>query len=99
MLAESESEARAFIRHHESTNRLDAVNPASGSCGLYQALPCSKLEADCPNWRTDRECQEAWGERYMLSRFASWRDAKNYWQCIGTCTNKLGTITKTATWW
>lgn len=34
----------------------------------------------------------------MLSHFASWTDAKNYWRCIATYTNKLGTITKKATW-
>lgn len=98
-VTDAESEARAFIAFKESSGRIDNVNPSSGACGLYQALPCAKLAADCPNWRTDRACQEAWGERYMKSRFNSWAEAKAYWMCIGWCTNKLGTIEKLTKWW
>jgi hypothetical protein len=63
----------------ESTNRLYAVNPISGACGLGQAYPCEKLSNVCPNWRTDYACQDAYFTRYMISRYKTWVNAKLFW--------------------
>ena len=91
--------AKAFIYMKESSNNLAAVNASSGACGIGQSLPCSKLANECPNWATDYECSDRWFTNYMLARYGYWQAAKDYWSCIGQCTNKYGTINKTATWW
>lgn len=75
----AEAEAKAFIYHHESGNRIDAVNKSSGACSLGQALPCSKLANVCPNWRTDYACVDAWFENYNKQRYGSWQNAKAWW--------------------
>lgn len=69
--------ARAFIFQKESGNRLNAVN--SGGCyGLGQ--DCNgTLASACPNWRTDRPCQEAFWESYMQRRYGSWEKARAHW--------------------
>lgn len=74
----SEAEAKAFIYAHESSNRLDAMN-AGGCKGLGQ--DCNGvLEKDCPSWRTDYACQDAFWERYMAKRYGTWAKAKAHWQ-------------------
>lgn len=70
-----------FIAGKESGWRVNAVNKASGSCGLLQQLPCGK-------W------SHAWndpvgalidGSAYAMQRYGSWagayrfRLAHNYW--------------------
>lgn len=73
-----EAEAKAFIYDKESSNRLDAVN-ASGCYGLGQ--DCNNVLAnDCPDWRTNRECQDGFWERYMKKRYGTWVAAKAFWQ-------------------
>jgi len=75
----TESEAKAFIYRKESSNRTDAVNKSSGACGLGQRLPCSILEAECPDWRTDYACSDKHFTNYMLNRYGSWANAKSFW--------------------
>jgi len=72
------SAARAFIFQKESGNRLDAVNQI-GCYGLGQDCNNS-LASVCPNWRTDRPCQESFWESYMLRRYGSWERAVAHWQ-------------------
>jgi vacuolar-type H+-ATPase subunit I/STV1 len=74
----SGSAARAFIFQKESGNRLDAVN-SIGCYGLGQDCNGS-LASVCPNWRTDRPCQESFWESYMLRRYGSWERAVAHWQ-------------------
>jgi hypothetical protein len=74
----TDNEAKNYIYMHESSMRLDAVNPI-GACGLGQSLPCSKLESACPDWRTNYECQDAWFSNYAISRYGSWANAYNFW--------------------
>lgn len=81
--------------HHESGTRTDAINAASGACGLGQALPCSKL----PCSLDDYACQDEWFTGYMLGRYGSWVAAAAYWACTGYCTNNYGTVYKETTWW
>ena len=74
----SEAEAKAFIYFKESTNRLDAENSA-GCKGLGQ--DCNgQLVIDCPNWKTDYNCQDAFWERYMTKRYGTWAKAMQFWQ-------------------
>lgn len=75
---ETPNEAKQFIYFKESSNRLDAVNEI-GACGLGQSLPCSKLENDCPDWRTNYACQDAWFTNYMQNRYGTWENARAFW--------------------
>lgn len=77
MAIDAELEAKQFIYFKESTNTLDAVN-TSGCKGLGQ--DCNgELEIDCPNWKTDYACQDAYWDRYMSSRYGTWQNAKAHW--------------------
>ena len=44
-----------------------AVNKSSGACGLFQALPCSKL----PCSLSDVACQAKWGVDYIKNRYGN----------------------------
>ncbi len=67
--------ARDFIIRHESGGNPNAVNPASGTTGLYQCMPsvhaCAALG--------DVAGQHAWGDQYMRSRYGSWENARSFW--------------------
>jgi len=74
---DTEAQAREFIFFKESTNRLEAEN-SQGCKGLGQ--DCNNvLYIECPNWRTDYNCQIAFWERYMQRRYGSWVAAKAHW--------------------
>lgn len=75
----TEVKARNFIYMKESTNRLDAVNPTSGACGIGQAYPCEKLSSVCPDWKTNYQCQDAFFTSYAKNRYGSWLNAYNFW--------------------
>lgn len=60
---------------NESGWRWDAVNNSSGACGLFQALPCSKLGKpidDIPN-------QASWGLSYIKNRYNTPVAAVSFW--------------------
>lgn len=61
-----------LVMQRESSGNSCAMNP-SGACGLFQALPCSKM--GCSLY--DVACQEAWGESYISSTYGT---ASNAWQ-------------------
>lgn len=70
--------ARDFIFRVESGNTLYATN-GIGCYGLGQ--DCNDvLAGECPNWQTDRPCQERFWESYMQRRYGSWEAAKAFWQ-------------------
>lgn len=69
------SDAKMFIYMRESGNNPAAVNPSSGSCGLGQALPCSKM----PCSLSDYACQDNFFTQYMLSRYGTWETAEAWW--------------------
>lgn len=83
MDTDSQYEAKQFIYFKESTNRLDAVNPSSGACGIGQSLPCEKLSSICTNWKVDYKCQDNFFTNYMAKRYGSWAKAKEFWQLMG----------------
>ena len=61
----------------ESSNRLEAIN-SIGCIGLGQ--DCNgQLAIDCPDWQTDRPCQEVFWQRYMSNRYGTWNKAKQHW--------------------
>lgn len=73
----SEDFYKNYIFSHESSGRLDAVN-SIGCKGLGQ--DCNgRLEIDCPNWRTDLNCQLAFWDRYAQARYKTWQNAYNFW--------------------
>ncbi len=49
----------------ESTFNNYAVNPSSGACGLFQALPCAKMGCELG----DVDCQIKWGIKYIKARY------------------------------
>lgn len=50
-----------------------------GCIGLGQ--DCNgQLALQCPDWRTNRDCQETFWEAYMQRRYGSWAKAKAHWQ-------------------
>lgn len=63
-----------YIVQHESSGNPYAVN-SIGACGLFQALPCSKLGCDL----SDVPCQLAWGRGYAISRYGSTYNAYLFW--------------------
>lgn len=51
----------------ESSFNNEAINPTSGACGLFQALPCEKMGCSLD----DVDCQIAWGKDYIENRYKS----------------------------
>jgi hypothetical protein len=84
--SQAEAEAKAYIYEHESNNKLTAVNEY-GCIGLGQDCSCygkgpacvPDLVQSCPDWRTNRECQDEFWEDYMSYRYGSWQNAKAHW--------------------
>lgn len=73
----SEKDAKAYIFRRESSNRLEAENQY-GCKGLGQ--DCNgRLVVECPDWKTDRKCQEAFFGKYVLRRYGDWDTAKKFW--------------------
>lgn len=52
----------------ESTGNPWAVNPSSGTLGLYQCHPAYHV---CP-YLGDIAGQHAWAQRYMAQRYGTW---------------------------
>ena len=75
VVAVDNSDAKMFIYFHESGNNPNSINKNSGSCGLGQALPCSKM----PCSLGDYACQDQFFTTYMLNRYGSWVKAKAFW--------------------
>lgn len=85
----SSNEAKEYIYMHESSNDPSKVN-SRGCYGLGQ--DCNNvLSTACPNWRTDRECQDKFWEDYMRKRYGTWENAKAFW--IAQCPSEYGC------WW
>ncbi|MFE0465244.1 transglycosylase SLT domain-containing protein [Kitasatospora sp. NPDC058965] len=70
----------ANIVSHESSWNLTATNPSSGSYGLGQALPASKMASAGSDWRTNPVTQIKWTLNYMNERYGSPNAAWVFWQ-------------------
>ena len=51
----------------ESSYNPQAINPKSGSCGLFQAYPCAKMNCQL----SDVDCQLQWGVSYIKNRYTN----------------------------
>lgn len=71
-----EDQVQAFdnIVIHESGWDPKAVNPNGGACGLFQALPCSKMKS------TNLEDQIAFGLGYIKARYGTPNQAWAFWK-------------------
>ena len=63
-----------YIGAKESSWNSFAVN-SIGACGLFQALPCSKMNCDL----SDIPCQVRWATNYATQRYGNWHNAYNFW--------------------
>ncbi|MET9183389.1 transglycosylase SLT domain-containing protein [Kitasatospora aureofaciens] len=68
------------IVSHESGWNVTATNPSSGSYGLGQALPASKMASAGADWKTNPATQIKWALDYMNSRYGSPNAAWAFWQ-------------------
>ncbi len=59
---------------HESGWNPKAVNPNGGACGLFQALPCSKMGG------MELEYQIKFGLSYIKARYGTPNNAWKFWQ-------------------
>lgn len=59
---------------HESGFNPNVVNRSSGACGLFQALPCSKVES------MSLEDQIQFGFNYIKARYGTPNNAWAFWQ-------------------
>jgi len=66
----------AYIYTHESACSTSAINPSSGSCGLGQALPCSKMGCSLSDW----VCQNNYFTSYAISTYGSTYNAMLFWE-------------------
>lgn len=67
-----------YIGHKESSWNPTAINNI-GACGLFQALPCSKMNCNLQ----DVSCQVRWATNYATQRYGSWHNAYQFWRSNG----------------
>ena len=63
-----------YIGFKESSWNPAAINYL-GACGLFQALPCSKMNCEL----SDVPCQVRWATNYAIQRYGSWHNAYEVW--------------------
>jgi hypothetical protein len=67
----------------ESNWRTTAENSSSGSYGIPQALPASKMATFGSDYRTNAATQIKWGLSYVKGRYGTPCGAWSYWQAHG----------------
>ncbi|MEY9946017.1 transglycosylase SLT domain-containing protein [Kitasatospora sp. GAS1066B] len=80
MVPASQWASFSSIVSHESSWNYTATNPSSGSYGLGQALPASKMASAGSDWRTNPVTQIKWTLNYMNDRYGSPNAAWSWWQ-------------------
>ena len=70
---ENEVQAMFNLINRESGFNPNALNNTSGACGLFQALPCSKLGG------LEVNSQVNWGIGYIKQRYGTPTQAWNFW--------------------
>jgi len=70
-------EDAAELISHEGGFDPNARNKSSGACGLFQALPCSKMK--CPIDSSGIDCQLQWGKDYISNRYGTVTKALDFW--------------------
>lgn len=66
----------AELIFYESSFDKKAINPRSGSCGLPQSLPCSKMKCSLD----DEDCQLDWMRDYIENRYEDAEKALWFWK-------------------
>lgn len=66
---------RNLLMRESGFNPL-SLNKQSGACGIFQALPCTKM--GCSNWQ-DIDCQIRFGLNYIKQRYGTPTEAYNHW--------------------
>lgn len=97
-IAQDQWGAAYILVNNESKWRPGIINPTSGACGLAQSLPCSKIARAGLDWKNPVHALQ-WQYKYVKERYGDYNKALAYWSCIGRCSNNLGTINKTTTWY
>lgn len=69
--------------NRESGWNPNAVNKRSGSCGIPQSLPCSKMAVEGTDYKTNYRTQIRWGLKYIAGRYGSPSEAWSQSQRIG----------------
>ncbi len=77
---EEDYQALVLIVYKESSWRPEAVNKKSGSCGLFQAYPCSKMAKYGKDYRTNYKTQMKFGFEYIKARYGNPQSAWAFWQ-------------------
>lgn len=68
------------IINRESSFNPYSVNKKSGSCGLFQAYPCSKMAKYGKDYRTNYKVQVKFGFEYIKARYQTPSNAWSFWQ-------------------
>ena len=98
-VAEEDLQVALDLIYHESGCRYNARNASSGAYGIPQALPGNKMATKGDDWETNPVTQIRWMIDYVNGRYGGWQQAMNFWQCLGTCTSKNGTVNKVTYWY
>lgn len=98
-VAEEDLQVALDLIYHESGCRYNAKNSGSGAYGIPQALPGSKMATKGDDWETNPVTQIRWMIDYVNGRYGGWQQAMNFWQCIGTCSSRNGTVNKSSYWY
>lgn len=98
-VAEQDLEAAIDLIYRESGCRVDARNSSSGAYGIPQSLPGNKMATFGADWETNPVTQIRWMIDYVNGRYGGWQQALDYWWCTGTCTSRMGSITKRGYWY
>ena len=69
--------------NRESGWNPNAVNKRSGSCGIPQSLPCSKMAVEGTDYKTNYRTQIRWGLKYIAWRYSSPSEAWSHSQWRG----------------
>ena len=77
---ESDYYAIVQIINRESSFNPYAVNKKTGSCGLFQAYPCSKMAKYGKDYRTNYKTQMKFGFEYIKARYQTPTKAWSFWQ-------------------
>lgn len=79
-ISQSDYEYVDYIVSRESSWNYKATNPLSGSYGLCQALPPSKMASAGDDWENNPITQMKWCNSYAEERYGSWKNAQAFWK-------------------
>ena len=66
--------------NRESHWNAKSRNRYSGSCGIPQSYPCSKMRSEGKDYRTNCKTQIRWGLKYIKRRYKNPTRAWNFWK-------------------